>query len=242
MPTPVNFFIKPLSVELQARTLVAHNSRGIAFYITQSGPAGSVNSSQRADGTLVHPLDLVYSLGLISKVQWYGTEYDITLTHKLFANQLMSLAASHWAGGFDFDLHMLKLRLLSMPDLQQWECMATLYRFLNQARFNGNKTERLSIMQQSDKIPADIMLRLETSLATLEQTLLEKDPMMPQHLRNTHSLLISYPETVHLLDDKEIALIIDAAEVHTKTEIIKAAAKGSGAGAGSRKKVSVSEL
>jgi hypothetical protein len=65
--------------------------------------------------------------------------------------------------------------------------------------------------------------------------------MMPQHLRNTHSLLVSYPETVHLLDDAEIARIIDAAEVHTKTEIVKAVAAGKSSG-GSRKKVDIGDL
>ena len=88
-------------------------------------------------------------------------------------------------------------------------------------------------------IPDEIMSKLEDSLAKLEQALLEKDVMMPQHLRNTHSLLITYPETVHLLDDEEIARIIDAAEIHTKTEIVKAAAKGKGA---SRKKIDAGDL
>ena len=51
---------------------------------------------------------------------------------------------------------------------------------------------------------------------------------------------LSYPESVHLLDDNEIARIIDAAEIHTKTEIVKAAAAGKGAG--SRKKVTADDL
>lgn len=96
-------------------------------------------------------------------------------------------------------------------------------------------------MRQIDTIPPDIMSRLEHSLAALETSLLEKDSMMPQHLRNTHSLLISYPETVHLLEDNEIARLIDAAELHTKTEIVKALAKGSSTG-GARKKVSLDDL
>ena len=96
-------------------------------------------------------------------------------------------------------------------------------------------------MQTSDKVPADILHRLEESLASLEQALLAKDPLMPNHLRNTHAILISYPETVHLLDDAEIARIIDAAEIHTKTEIVKAVASGKSAG-GTRKKVDVSDL
>lgn len=96
-------------------------------------------------------------------------------------------------------------------------------------------------MKTSDTIPADIVDRLSGSLAALESSLLEKDPMMSQHLRNTHSVLVSYPETVHLLDDEEIARIIDAAEIHTKTEIVKAVASGKASG-GSRKKVTAEDL
>jgi hypothetical protein len=96
-------------------------------------------------------------------------------------------------------------------------------------------------MRNSDAIPQDVLARLDQSLAHLEQSLLAKDPMMPQHLRNSHSLLISYPETVHLLEDHEIARLVDAAELHTKTEIVKAVAKGKASG-GTRAKVSVSDL
>lgn len=82
-------------------------------------------------------------------------------------------------------------------------------------------------VKQSDTIPLDILARLETSLSNLEAALLAKDPQMPQHLRESHRLLISYPETVHLLDDAQIAKLIEAAVVHTNTEIVKAtAAKG----------------
>lgn len=88
-------------------------------------------------------------------------------------------------------------------------------------------------------VPADVMDRLAASLLNLETSLLEKDPMMPQHLRNTHSLLITYPESTHLLEDDEIARIIDAAEIHTKTEIVKATVKK---GTGTRKKIDVGDL
>lgn len=94
-------------------------------------------------------------------------------------------------------------------------------------------------MKRVDTLPPDVLDRLDSHLANLEQALLEKDPMMPQHLRNTHSLLITYPETVHLLDDCEIARIIDAAEIHTKTEIVKATVKK---GTGTRKKIDVGDL
>jgi len=84
----------------------------------------------------------------------------------------------------------------------------------------------------------DVVAKLTMSLASLEQALLAKDPMMPKHLKESHQLLISYPETVHLLDDDEIARLISAAQIHTGIEIVKAAAsKG-----GSRKKISADDL
>ena len=76
----------------------------------------------------------------------------------------------------------------------------------------------------ANQLPPDIINKLEMSLASLEQSLIAKDIMMPTHLRAVHSLLITYPESVHLLEDAEIARIIDGAEIMTKTEIVKAAA------------------
>jgi len=87
-------------------------------------------------------------------------------------------------------------------------------------------------------LPPDVVAKLTMSLASLEAALLEKDPMMPQHLRASHQLLISYPETVHLLDDDEIARLISAAQIHTQIEIVKAGT----AKAGGRKKISADDL
>lgn len=91
-----------------------------------------------------------------------------------------------------------------------------------------------------EKIPADVLHTLKMALGNLEMALLKQDPLMPNHLRESHRLLITYPETVHLLDDEEIAKLIQAAEIHTKTKIIKEAA--SGKGGGKKAKVSVDDL
>ena len=74
------------------------------------------------------------------------------------------------------------------------------------------------------KVPPDILNRLETALAEVENKLLTKDPLISNHLRASHQLLISYPETVHLLTDEEISNLIGAAQLHTKIEIVKATA------------------
>lgn len=221
----LNFFIKPMTVELAARTLLVHNSVGICFYLT----------------TGRSPLSLSHTLGLANKLQWYAPQICNTYVDQLHCNSILMQAAHVWTRGLDkLDLNLIHLRLASMPATDQNECIRRAVMFLNRARYLATYTERCDAMQLNDSIPKDVMLRLQTSLASLEQSLLDKDPMMPQHLRNTHSILVNYPETVHLLDDSEIARIIDAAEVHTKTEIVKAAAAGKGAG--SRKKVTADDL
>lgn len=100
-------------------------------------------------------------------------------------------------------------------------------------------------MKEDDasKIPDDVYNRMNVILADLQQTLLAKDPMMPQHLRTIHGLIISYPEAAHLLKDEEIALIIAGAQEHTKVQIVSEAAKKATAPrAKSLKNVSVSDL
>jgi hypothetical protein len=88
-------------------------------------------------------------------------------------------------------------------------------------------------------IPPEQLARLDQALSSLEKALLEQDPLLPNHLAASHKVLISYPETVHLLEDEEIARLIKAAEIHTNTKIVAEAAKGKG---GSKKKISADEL
>ena len=92
---------------------------------------------------------------------------------------------------------------------------------------------------QSSHIPPQIMQDLAIKMGQLQTSLLAADPMMPNHLRESHRLLITYPETVHLLDDSEIALLVQAAEKHTNTQIVSAVAKGKGS---SKKKIGADDL
>ena len=85
-------------------------------------------------------------------------------------------------------------------------------------------------MKPSDKIPPEVMDQLQLELISLEKALLEKDPMMKIHLQKSHKMLHDYPETVHLLDDSEIKLIIAGLERHTTTEIVKVSSKPAAAG------------
>lgn len=89
------------------------------------------------------------------------------------------------------------------------------------------------------RIPPEQLERLQAALLSLESALLAKDPLMPQHLAASHRVLVSYPETVHLLDDAEIAKIVEAQQQHTMTQIVSDAAKGK---SGGKKKITVDDL
>jgi hypothetical protein len=88
-----------------------------------------------------------------------------------------------------------------------------------------------------NKLPEDIFNKLDMSLASLQAALVTQDPLLPTHLRSIHTLLLSYPESVQLLEDAEIANIIDGLEHQTKTFIVKAAAPKAG-----KKKVTADDL
>jgi len=92
---------------------------------------------------------------------------------------------------------------------------------VNNLQSTGVKT----IMADATTLPPDIMHKLQDALASIEQALLTKDPLIANHLRVSHGLIQSYPESVHLLTDAQIATIIDGLEVYTKTEIVKAIVK-----------------
>lgn len=212
----MKFWIPPLNEEQVARTKLYHTARGVSWYINQ-GPRAK------------HPLAFSWALGL-QAVDWYSSP-PTSLSRQLTQETLIAVT-SYWRGRLeDLDLPMLALRFGCLPTAQHELAVHLM-------------TDELLLpkeyrMKRVDTIPPDVLDRLDSHLASLEQALLDKDPMMPQHLRNTHSILISYPESVHLLEDAEIARIIDAAEIHTKTEIIKATVKKA---TGTRKKVDVTDL
>ena len=209
------YFIAPLSESMTSRTLVAHKARGFCFYICSPSETPAPRTT----------LDLSLTLGVQDKLPGYvAAKHPVVISR-----ELLHTCAMHWRRSLaDLNFPWIDLEFAQLNQSEQLQALELIRSILMKER----NEEAMS------RIPDTTMRSLEMSLASLEQALLAKDPMMPQHLRNTHSLLISYPETVHLLEDKEIALIIDAAEVHTKTEIVKAAvAKKAG-----RVKVSVDSL
>ncbi len=224
------FFVPPLTGSLLTRTQVAQTSRGFCWLLC--GERG-VNRSI---------LDLSLTLGVWDKLPPYVPPEKRDAMYPATSRRLLHLISNFWQHDMeDIDIRWISLYFRQMPAPQQDQAAELALRFLTTGQYLTSRHERASLMRTSDTVPQDVMARLDQSLAHLEQALLTKDPMMPQHLRNTHSLLISYPETVHLLEDAEVARLIDAAELHTKTEIVKAVAAGKSSG-GSRKKVDVSDL
>jgi len=227
------YFIAPLKPEMLTRTLIAHKARGFCFYINSLPEEPATRST----------LDLIYVLGLSKHLPAFKPSYQLTIVPSDLRYHILKAAARNWVCDLgELDLRWIELELMQFSIPEQYKIWDVAERILNRGtclplswRYDQMKTPTDTIT-----IPTDILNKLEMSLASLEQTLLTKDPMMPQHLRNTHSLLISYPETVHLLEDAEISRIISAAQVHTKTEIVKAvAAKKS---TGGRAKLNIDDL
>jgi len=111
-------------------------------------------------------------------------------------------------------------------------CIAGLLLAPHQVKHHGkfSPTLKEAIMKEfnagtTDRIPQVQYEKLMQSMQALQAALLEKDPLMPQHLKASHEVLVGYPETVHLLDDAEVAALLQAAQQHKNISIIKAPAK-----------------
>lgn len=157
---------------------------------------------------------------LLHPAQWEGMEIA---AHRLARhavnrgafNDIACECVYWWAGPpASINLHALAWALTHMSREQQ---LSVAYKFLA-------ATKEQDMKAATHSVPPDVMQRLTTNLAALEAALLSKDPLMPNHLRESHRILISYPETVHLLDDGEISKLIEGAMVYTKTEIVKTTA------------------
>lgn len=229
------YFIAPLTPEQYSKTLVAHTARGFCFQINTpaSAPLPRVMTELRQ------------TLGLNRVLK--NLELDATKRTpviELLRTELLACIRACWERPlYELDLHWIDLRFQQLNEREQhaaWNAIVATAFFPSNIPLTW-RPEHMKVVPDTQNIPHDILSKLEMNLASLEKSLLDKDAMMPQHLRNVHSLLISYPETVHLLEDAEIARIIEGAQVHTKTEIVKAAAKG-GAASGSRKKITLEDL
>jgi len=235
--------LSSLSQQLQDRTLIYHTIHGIARYLVSPVAAGSDP----------HPLDLAFKLGLSSKIRWYPSDYSALPKIDRHWSSTISRIMHEFGGRpiWELDSLMLRIRLQQLtavigPD-DLLSSRATWHRLLsNYADYFVTESDfaKESIMKDHDfsKVPQDVYNKLDAALSSLEKSLLEKDPLMKNHLRESHALLITYPETVVLLKPNEINTLIAAAEKHTQTQIVADVVKGKSGGSRSKKQATLDDI
>lgn len=65
-----------------------------------------------------------------------------------------------------------------------------------------------------------VHLTVHNRMLELEQAMLNKDPMMKNHLAEIHKHMIQHEEIVHLLSDEEIAKIMRAQQQQTGVALV----------------------
>lgn len=215
------------------RKTEAHVIRGLSYWLAQ----GSITK---------HPLELVQTLGMSRNSCWWKGYAEPWSTDQATCQVFFEFVGREWTGQLlDLvqNMHMAFSIVSAIPDGRQ---QAVMLKLLHYSKFVYpscfSTVERLVTMANEDvrHLPPDVVSRLDHSLAALQAALDNKDPMMAAHLQNSHSLIQSYPEAVHLLTDDKIKLLIGAAQQHTKTEIIAKAAAGKGAA--TKRKIGVDDL
>lgn len=232
--TPLPYGVPQYTPEQRARAVKAHVTRGLSRWL----------SNLETPNT--HPLDLLYLCNLHTQInQQYSVRITAGTASHIVRQFTTDVAPWDAPGRMSTLLWALSLLQRYSVDQQDFEAVLAKAYYYHHCVYSRNRETRMFDMKEDDasKLPADVYSRLNSVLADLEATLLAKDAMMPQHLRNIHSLIISYPESTHLLKDEEIALIIGAAQEHTKVQIVSDAAKKATAPrAKSLKNVSVGDL
>lgn len=226
----LNFWVAPMTPEMMRRTHQAFSAQSLVAAIR-----GTRDLSWELRRALYPQSCGIY---------WFAYEKDLPYDkancyrHKALGSLIFQLAAGHCDGEIqDFDLRSVRLALRALTEDDCCKVHAVLAEYFSWTRWSLSLTERAQAMKLTDKIPPDILSKLEASLTELQQQLTAADPQITGHLRASHALLTSYPETVHLLDDSEIAALIKAAEIHTQVQVVKAAAAK-----GTRKKLGVEDL
>jgi hypothetical protein len=92
---------------------------------------------------------------------------------------------------------------------------------------------------QTPQTPQEVSIKQK--LADLEAALLSQDPLMKQHLKEIHAMLIKYEELVHLLSEDEIGKIVQGQQIITQTTLV-AAVTGKGAKTAAGKKAATLSL
>lgn len=65
------------------------------------------------------------------------------------------------------------------------------------------------------------VLQLNARIDQLQQALLTKDPMMGEHLKHIHKLMLEFDDTPHLLRDDQRATYIAGLKQYRQVEMVK---------------------
>jgi len=219
-------YIPPLDRETENRVMKAHLMRGLLYWL--DSPRNSP----------VVPNTFLYRTGLQSRIPFWQKTPPLEIQPHMVGTVALYMGLLQCAKPWEDYAQSLdtgrlfqktnaiaRIHCKTFAEYEVW--LATAYAYQFTVKTYPTLQERYSAMTTADqsKIPSDIMNKLQSNLADLEKTLLAKDPMMPQHLRQIHSTIIAYPESVHLLTDDQISKMIDAAEDITKQKIVSEAAK-----------------
>lgn len=232
--TPLPFFSPQYNAAGIKRAVQAHVTRGLSYWLNT------------LDDPRAHPLNSLFLFDLHRQTRMPHTRSVDSGNASHVIKQFLA-DCKPWENCDRVQTLFWALSTLRAytHTMEEYENVLAKAYYYHHCVYHRPTSTRKETMKQDDlaKLPADIYAKLESNLASLEQTLLAKDPMMPQHLRTIHATVIAYPEAVHLLKDDEIARIISGAEEMTKTKIVSdAAKKATVSRTKSLKNVSVSDL
>lgn len=214
--TPLPFAVMQFPHPALKRAVQAHVVRGLSHWLNTLDTSGS------------HPLNLLYVLNLHPQVKMeYSTRVDVGVAVHVLKQ--LTIEIEPWDAPSRLTNLVWALSVLKRycADQQEFEAVLAKAYFYHHCVYHRQRETRNFDMKEDDasRIPQDVYNRLNSVLLDLETTLVAKDPMMPQHLRTIHGMIMAYPESTHLLKDTEIALIIQGAQEHTKVQIVSEAAK-----------------
>lgn len=210
-----NLFVPPQTADQQRKLHVHVHSRDIAYYFSSS------NTDRHSSCTELFALLNLYTIAPLV-VTRLDLQYDQFGNRALLESAKVARIPLHHIDWLTIAI------LLDTVDAAHNREMAHLI-----ARNVFFKEELI----METKIPDQQLERLMHSLGSLEFKLVAGDPDISTHLKESHAVIIAYPESVQLLKDKDIANLIRASELYTKVQITKQeAAKGT------RKKLSADDI
>ena len=210
-----NLFVPPQTADQQRKLHVHVHSRDIAYYFSSS------TTARHSSCTELFALLNLYTIAplVVTKLD---VQYDQLLNNALLESAKASCLPLH-----HIDWLTIAILLDTVDDANRRHMAQLIAR---------NIFFKEDLIMET-KIPEQQFARLMESLGSLELKLNAGDSDISTHLKESHAVIIAYPESVQLLKDKDIANLLRASELYTKVQITKQeAAKGT------RKKLSAEDI